>query len=286
MSSNRIRKHLSGSEKRRKRKHIEKFNASQRGAIHKFVQPKVPSTSRNNEELAVVVWQPQDGGISEENIDINNNDSGSDHENPAARDVLVEKGPIREQNLQFPLDENSRHFSYAHYSKVLKNGEVHDRKWLVYSKHIDKVFCFCCKIFKSNNMKSSLASDGLRDWRHLSVRLKEHEGTVKHKISMNSWNELRIRLSKQETIDKELQGQLKKEKEHMKQVLFRLVAIVKFLSKRSLAFRGSSKKIYTESNGNFLACVEMIAEFDTVLQEHLRCIRNKEIHYHYLSHKI
>jgi hypothetical protein len=74
------------------------------------------------------------------------------------------------------------------------------------------------------------------------VMLKEHEGTVEHKMSMTSWNELRIRLSKQETIDKELQGQLKKGKDHMKQVLFRLVAIVKFLSKQSLAFRGSSKK--------------------------------------------
>lgn len=49
---------------------------------------------------------------------------------------------------------------------------------------------------------------------------------------------------------------------------------------------GTHERIYEENNGNFVGLIEMIQEFNLVMQEHIRLIRNNEINYHNLSHKI
>ena len=55
----------------------------------------------------------------------------------------------------------------------------------------------------------------------------------------------------------------------MKNVLHRVVNIVKFLAIRGLAFRGSEEKIDSQTNGNFLGIIELISQYDPFLAEHL-----------------
>jgi hypothetical protein len=175
------RKHSSGSKKRERRKEVEEFIESQRGAMGKFVRTNTRTSSNEDQpNLAIVIVAEQPNTNEEdhdptleENVDINTNandvtdhdpifdsshienDSFDEQSVPTediydprnwgnldnkSRNTLVEKGSIREENIVFPLDANGRHFSYTHYSRKMRNGEVHDRKcWFIQNMLIE---CF------------------------------------------------------------------------------------------------------------------------------------------------
>ena len=134
---------------------------------------------------------------------------------PTQIDILAKAGPKRDLSIQKgPKDRLSRRLSALFYTRILPNGEHCDRDWLVYSKELDKVFCFSCKLFRKGHPKGQLTSEGYNDWTHLGERLSEHETGADHVLNMSTWYELRSRLQTNQTIDKSAQRQLEKEKDH------------------------------------------------------------------------
>ncbi|KAL4126047.1 hypothetical protein QTP88_010279 [Uroleucon formosanum] len=130
---------------------------------------------------------------------------------------IVKLGPVRVENYYFPITiyENGqkRRFTANNYYCKLSNSDLIDRKWVVYSKVKDSVYCFPCKIFQQNKQNESyLCNIGLKDWKHLSKKLKSHETSKIHFQSIKSWMELNVRISKNLTIDKEHLAIIEKEK--------------------------------------------------------------------------
>ena len=61
---------------------------------------------------------------------------------------------------------------------------------------------------------------------------------------------------------------------------------VKTFSKNNLIFHEKNEKIYQENNDNFLSLIEIIIEFNLIMQEHIWRIKDNKIHTHYLKHNI
>ena len=174
MSSN--KKYMSGNDKRKKKQKIEKLIRFQEGALFKFfpisqqTETSSPNDNIQNEEHVDLIneeeeEEPNQYSNEKDNQTVNescqnpvdNEDSGAlniydpsnwNHVTQNLRDLLVEKGPIRNNDDNFLKDDHGRHFSSVHYLRSLPNGEKQDRKWLMYSHMSHKVYCFCCKLFK------------------------------------------------------------------------------------------------------------------------------------------
>jgi hypothetical protein len=203
--------------------------------------------------------------------------------------MLVKKCYIKilKENDEFPKEPNrERNFSSKLYTCDRSNGEKQEMKWLVYSNGLDRIFCFCCKLFKHKPMTTSLAKDGTSDWHNLPTKLREHENNPEHNHNVVKWVDLQMRLKQEVTIDKQMEALINKERVRWMLILARIIGVVKTLSRNSLPFRGTNEKIYEKNNRFFCQLNEFITEFDSIMKDHLRHVVDKEVQNRYLSHKI
>lgn len=118
-------------------------------------------------------------------------------------------------------------------SCAFKNCEKCDRTWLLYSPSLNRIFCFCCKLFANYN--STLDNDGFYDWQHASRHLLRHEKSLEHIKNFKKWTDLTIAFKTEKTIDQHEQRILQAEQKHWYSVIERIVHVVKFLAKAELA---------------------------------------------------
>ena len=133
------------------------------------------------------------------------------------------------------------------------NGEIVKREWLCYSPSTKKLYCFVCKLFAPDSEKIMLASVGYGDWKHAPRDLARHESSNKHLSYLSTYF---FRRAKKRSICKDLEEQKESDRKYWCKVLARVLSVIKFLLSRGLAFRGSSERVGSPQNGNFLGSLE------------------------------
>ena len=84
-----------------------------------------------------------------------------------------------------------------------------------------------------------------------------------------AWHELERRLKTHSEVDDLIEQNTLLEAEKWKKLQTRIINVVLLLGERGLPFRGSSQRIGDVNNGNFLAFLELLADYDFLIQDHI-----------------
>lgn len=186
-------------------------------------------------------------------------------------------GPQNCQNLDSDfksmLNKDKIHFSLNSINRTLTNGNVVKRDWVIFSPTLQSVLCFSCKLFGNaqQNMET-FRTDGFNDWKNCTRGFQVHESSTHH---MSNYLAYRTREKNTNTIDANFLKEQQMELNYWREVLRRVVSVIKFLASRGLPFRGKDERFGSSSNGNYLGILELLSDYDPFLASHIANYGNK-----------
>ena len=199
---------------------------------------------------------------------------------------MIKTGPERYLNKEGPFkptirvfkegDKGKESFSFLsrkRFYRTLKNGDKVFRSCLIYSNSHSGLYCFCFKLFQSRNDNSQFVSKPFINFWHQSPCIFNHENSKIHKQYFDKWKELVLRFQLHQTIDKEMQGLMDKEKHKWREILHSVVEVIKFLCKQNLPLRGHREDSNSKNHENFLETLKLLAKYNAVIKEHLSVIQ-------------
>lgn len=160
------------------------------------------------------------------------------------------------------------------------NGEIMRRTWIFYSDSLGTMFCTYCLFFGKKT--GGAFTEGFDDWKHPN-RITEHENSKNHYEASYTFTK---RSAEVENLESQLVQQAIIQKQYWREILKRVLSVICFLSSR-LPFRGSNQQMGNCQNGNYLGTLELLAEYDQLLESHIAKYANKgKGHVSYMSSTI
>lgn len=240
-----------------------------------FIEPDLPVSLPPEEHL---IDQNKEDNLADHVLLTDHSCTSFDPTDPAfyankklSAELVNEALKLESQNLnriEFPTSFG-RKFNPKLKKTILPNGTTKERKWLVYSRHSDAVFCLHCLIFSLPSERTIWGTTGYRGWTdHRGDRdVDLHEKSKTHVSSQIA----RLQWISKRRIDKEFTEQSDKLVGHHREVLSVIIDCCRYLTEEMLAFRNKDSL-----NGKLVNLFTLLAKYNADARVYLEKLQKSK----------
>ncbi|XP_053578064.1 zinc finger MYM-type protein 1-like [Bombina bombina] len=197
---------------------------------------------------------------------------------PADRRRIMKLGPAR-PHLELEQVSNDRGKRYV---RRFKNVWYGKKNWLCGCSVKNALFCFPCLLFVGESVWSK---HGVKDVKHLSIRMKKHEECKSHvenclKLALMGGTNIMENANEGRLVDIRKHNQ---EVEHNRYILGKIVECVRFCSEFGLTLQGNNEVGGSTTSGVFEGLVNLAATIDSTLEKHMQIAFHNDIFKYHLK---